>query len=658
MRRSRSLSSSAHRPARWTNPPGVAGLLRHLGLYLGTDLATGESAFLALKFLATHIHITGPPGVGKSRFLLWLFQLLCRIRNATVVVLSPKGSFGAECRDWALTHGYSSRVVWFCPGEERVLGWNPLRPNALPVATHAKAVREGIRAAWGQSNFDQTAQLARFLYLGLAAARELKLTIVEAFRLLVPGSPLRQILLPRLRDPHLKEALEYLDSRQDRRQEELVASTVARLQAFIMDGTIRSILTQQERGLDLGDALSQRKIVIANVELYRPLRSDDVRLLLRLFVNDLLAHVFARPKSERGPVFVIADEVHMLATEDLAVALELGRELGFHCILAHQYAGQLRQEDGNDRIVSSVLNCARTKILFGGQSVADLEPMIREVCLEEYDPWTIKDELTSLEVEPVDKWTLQTAETESMTSSTGRTVGSSTTNEEGDSHSWSYQDGIAHSEGETESSGTAVGTQTVSGIGETILPSGEIIPSTNQLTGGGQQTFSGRAKSRSRTVSRITGASEGLSSSEAHGTSESTNEQDSKGRSVTRTWVPMTHHIKRRVVSSRTFLTEQEFLTLKLQKAKGLPQACFALKVPGHRTHFLRGPYVSTPIVGEARRRIRMDEVQLNYATHDEIAAEEQQREQRLLALAEPMIVTSKAGKPRKAPTGRGRREK
>src|SRR6185295_7946234 len=192
----------------WVNPAGVEGLIRTKGLYLGTNVENGLGVLLNAKLLDTHIHIMGPPGVGKSRLLLWIFQLLCRIPNAAVFGLSPKGDLARQCRDWAVGHGQTKRLTWFDPGdEEHVLGWNPLRPNGLQPATHAKAAREGLLAAWGQTQLDDTPQLARVLFLGLFVARELTLTIVEALRLLLPGSGLRQALLPRIQDPYVQEAL-------------------------------------------------------------------------------------------------------------------------------------------------------------------------------------------------------------------------------------------------------------------------------------------------------------------------------------------------------------------------------------------------------------------------------------------------------------------
>src|SRR5215831_13864017 len=52
------------------------GRVRRRGVYLGTD-ADGEAIYLLPKHLRTHLHLIGPTGQGKSRLLLWLFQLLC-----------------------------------------------------------------------------------------------------------------------------------------------------------------------------------------------------------------------------------------------------------------------------------------------------------------------------------------------------------------------------------------------------------------------------------------------------------------------------------------------------------------------------------------------------------------------------------------------------
>lgn len=640
---------------KWANPPGLRSLIRRHGLYLGTNTKDGSSVFLDPARLRTHVDINGPPGVGKTRLLLAMFQQLCRIPRATVVFVNPKGDAGRQARDWSIANGYGKRLIWFDPGDTSdgyVMGWNPLKPNGLAVATHAKAAREAILSSWGQSNFDDTPQLARFLFLALHVVREQHLTLVEALRLLLPGSPLRQALLPMIADPYVQESLAYLDSLRDSRQDELLASSVAKLEAFVMDPVIRHVVTQQEHSIDFGEVIASHRIFIANIELYKPLRAGDVRTLGRLLVNDLLAHVFNQPEGKRTPVFFICDEVHVAAaTDDLCIAIELGRELLFSCITAHQSPSQLKLE-GSPRLYDAVRDCVRTKIVFGGLSAETLEGdgVLKDLVIDTYNPKAVKDELTSLEVEPVNRWHLQVAETESATVGTARSRGTSNTETEGHSHQWSYQDGVAESEGESESSGAAVGVQALAGLGETLLPSGEIVASSNHMTGGGESTFRGSARSRSRTESRVTGATEVNSTATSRGVNESKSEQRSTGRGVTRTWVQVTDLLKRRVVSSRTFYSPEEFLTMKLQEIKELPDGHFIVKTPHHPAMIVRAPYVRTPRISARQRVQGLARVygQPCYGTPLQIRAEEGQRETRLLQAAAPEIASSRGPKRRR----------
>src|SRR5207247_11416655 len=140
--------------------------------------------------------------------------------------------------------------------------FNPLAPNHLPAATHAKLAREAIRSSTGQASFDLTQQLGRMLFLGLYVAREFSLTLAEALSVLRPESELRKAIMPAIRDPFIREALEYVHSLRGARQDELTASALARLESFVLDETIRRIVTDPNRSLDLGKVMEQKQILI------------------------------------------------------------------------------------------------------------------------------------------------------------------------------------------------------------------------------------------------------------------------------------------------------------------------------------------------------------------------------------------------------------
>jgi hypothetical protein len=599
-------------------------------LLLGNDLETGETVRIRRELLSTHFHVMGPPGTGKTRLLLRLFRSLCADPDASVVLFNVKGELGRMARDWAIADRHTKRLVILDPAEsERVIGYNPLRPNGLSVATHAKAVREAIRAGWGQASLDQTPQLARLLFLALAVVRELGLTLVEAVRLLQPGSSVRRSALRQLHEGHLREALAYFDSLRDTRQEELAASTLARLEAFVNDEHVRRILTQQARSMDLGRIVADHRVLIVNLEQYRPLRLDDVKLLGRMIINDLLAHVFARPRQARTPVYLIIDEVEVFATNDLCSALDQGRELGLHCILAHQHYEQLREEDGSGRLLSSVKNCARIKVVFGGLSIEDLEPIAKEFSIDGYDPMAVKNEIDQLELEPVESRRLVA----SVTLGGGRNWSEGTSEQEGSGHAV----GESRATAESDSVGHGSGLLDNFGSSMAMLPNGEMIDSS--FAGGGTSESSSQA----HTTMHSRGEQEAWNTFEAQGTSRSAGGNVNAGISLTLT--PFYEYRKRRVVSSREFWKLDEFLIKPLQRLHTLPRGCFALKVPGVPALFLRAPRIEEPWLTVSKRAEALAQVfsQPFYAAPDEIAKEEATRNERFALARRRRASTIKA---------------
>lgn len=560
---------------------------RKLWLPLGFEMQSNQRIDLLLDRLATHLHIVGPPGSGKTRILFWIFQQLCKIRDAAVVLFNVKGALGSMARDWSIAHGYTKRLIWFDPNDEAsIIGYNPLQPNHLPAATHAKNVREAIRSAWGQSTFDQTAQLARFLFIALYAVRELTLTLTEALELLRPESAARKALLPRISDPYLRDELAYIDDLRPDRQDVLLAPALARLQSFVLDPTIRRIITQQTRCLTLADALPQNKILIFNFEQYKPWVLDDIKLTTRFIINNLVAHVFSQnpPKT----VYLLLDECHIFATADLCRCLDQGRELGLHCVLAHQYLNQLREEEQTGLLADSVMKCARTKLFFGGLSTSDLEVLTPEVTIDRFDPWRVKDELTSLECEPVESTRevvstgqsksrtlsrgseVSQGESKSRTTGTDRTIGRSIgssrelgastthglTESEAVGYATSHGHMSSHSSARSSGQGSATG-RTIT-TGEAIsgdragffAASGDVVKSSSEAISSSASDFHSQtdgfaegeswSDSEIRTVGRATSITHGrnvsrgrsITNSQSRGRSQSRSHSDQRGQSA------------------------------------------------------------------------------------------------------------------------------
>jgi hypothetical protein len=180
--------------------------------------------------------------------------------------------------------------------------------------------------------------------------------------------------------------------------------------------------------------------------------------------------------------------------------------------------------------------------------------------------------------------------------------------------------------GTAVSSGESHGATAAAGWGETVLPTGEVLASAHDSGGTSEASFASETAieshatheggaahrawhqsrqvgeqighQRSSSVSDSMSDTEGANTSESHGRTRSETRGTTRGTSETRTRTPFYEYRKTRVVSSRTFLTKEEFLTLGLQRVRGQVQGDFVVKAPGHPAVFLRGPFVETPRIG------------------------------------------------------------
>lgn len=309
-------------------------------------------------------------------------------REATPIPLPPKGGSPPE-----VEYGFKRRLVLFDLAQPVVPGYNPLRENGLRIDLQAQYVREAVKSAWGASSFDSTPLLARMLYLCLYVARAMRVSMMEALDVLRPTPALRQKALQQIDDPFVHNSLFAFDQLSDRLKTEQASSTLSRLEAFLCDQTVRQVICSPE-SLDLEELLTERKIILMRFARYQPVLPDTLKLLGRMFFNDLLAHIYKGygegKFSEKKPCYVMCDEVQNFATKQVCDALDEGRGIGFHTILAHQHLKQLSLEDKDGYLRESVMTDARTKVLFGGLNDEDQDAFATILLKRHYDPLAVK----------------------------------------------------------------------------------------------------------------------------------------------------------------------------------------------------------------------------------------------------------------------------
>jgi hypothetical protein len=574
-------------------------------IYLGRD-EEDKPLRLRPEHLKTHLMIQGPTGVGKTFLARHIFRSLAQ-QNVSIFVDDPKAElFGALEEDCAAL-GLDNRTLLFHAGRGcRLPAFNPLKRNGLEIEDHSLWTLAGIRAAWAQETFDQTPQMARWLYNAISLTIEGQGTFLDALDCLhFEQTAARTALMSHTKNRILRQEWEGYESLPMTRRREETAPAYARLHRFCNSPMIRTIISRRAQSLDLGEVLQEGKILLTCFERYRPMELELVNLLRSLLLQSLLAQAFYHPLTERPPVYIILDEAEHALERDTGIIetiLNEGRSLGIHLILIFQTFAQVAKK--NPGILASVLSNCRTKIIGGHIIQDDLKVLSEELFTTEWNPYIVKDEIEALELNPVETTRVQksysegghqsagqqsgtaygTAVTRGMSVQRGSTRGRSTTSSYGASSS----QGRARSYGQSRSEGETAGENS---RGETS--SGAAFANTSSSTEGDTHGLSESWNNATSVLDHVTRAI-ATSFSRTESISESEGVSFTKGTSWQEgsTVVPFYEYERRMRVTSRQFLTLQEFLAEKLNKLKSQPTGHWAISPPEGKTIFFRAARV------------------------------------------------------------------
>lgn len=414
-------------PAPWKpkEQPITHGAMLKDRLLLGDDWVTGKPVTIQPSQLSTHLQVLGASGVGKSFFLEGMIKTLI-LQGQGICLIDPHGDLYHRVLDFcAWLHvkhpkaRIAERVIPFDIAESKqVLGFNPIARNARVMTYQVVALMEAIRKAWGQSSFNETPRLARWLFNTAFALIEAGLTLIQSKYLLDPKpNPQREAIIGRLKHPDIRGEWEYIASIRDKERNEFTESSYNRMLPFLMHEVIRLILGRQGRIIDFPTVLGGRKILLVNLARQNTISEDYQRMLGTLLVNELLTAAFARPRAHRAPFYMFIDEFSRFVTKDVCEILDGGRKFGLHLILAHQHLNQLKQND--PEVYYSTLTNARLKSVFGGLSEEDLDIVGRELFTGEFNPELVKQEIWHTTFEPEEKTRLIESHATSESSGSG-----------------------------------------------------------------------------------------------------------------------------------------------------------------------------------------------------------------------------------------------
>jgi hypothetical protein len=503
-----------------------------------------------------HMVCSGTTGGGKST----LFTNMARqdIENGYgVLFVDPHGNHQDS--------GYRRLLTWL--GESGIAKVRPVHlidpnaathctgfnPLALPEGHHptviAEAALEAFERLWGDENPDAKPTIQRLLPAVFGALAERGLTLAEAMAVLDPddGDGLRELLADEVQDEYAQRELQWLEGlgaerggRQDLRIE--VTGPRNRIAKLIRAPSIRTMVGQTERVIDLRQAMDDGHIILANLSGGKLVYEKGADLLGRLLVRFLLFHAKRRRRPERlFPVYL--DECQRYLSGDVPVALAELRKQGCAMVLGHQWQSQLQRVD--EEILSAVRNATNIKVSFrvkDHKEATDLAEMLIPLDLEKPIAALTKETVighergmlrnggtttsTGTNLSTAHSVTDNVAETRSegiargITNSVTDSVGKSRSTTVGESESvtetegWSETDSTSEtqSESDSDSEGHQYGYDSGVGIG---LPD-----SYSYSTGSGHGSGSATTTGSSTTASGSTSTSRGHFTAETVGETE------------------------------------------------------------------------------------------------------------------------------------------
>lgn len=337
----------------------------HLGSY-GLPFLR-RSFTLAGNDVATHKHVMGVTGQGKSKALASMFVQLVS-QGIPCALIDPHADLANDVLSVLLSTGYFKEPTT----RDRLLFIDFSRQDAFlpfnvlhqPYEAHAVAqhMAEVCKRAWPALSDGAAPQFENILLASVfvLVENELPLTMLPT---LVTDRSVREQLLRRVSDPHV---VDFFHSRFDQWGKEtplMIESTLRRVFLLTFSPTLRYSLGQPENVLNYRALMDSKTSAIFNLG---GLDEDTQRFLGCLLTVGFEVAALSRadmPVEQRSPYHLILDEFSMFSAqseEALARVLSLARKYGLFLTMAHQTWSQL-----SERLQGAMQNCLEIAFKLG-----------------------------------------------------------------------------------------------------------------------------------------------------------------------------------------------------------------------------------------------------------------------------------------------------
>lgn len=380
---------------------------------LGLVDGKGVPLEMTPEMRSTHLYICGSTGTGKSKMLEYLIrQDIAKWPQSKcgLLVLDPHGSLYDSLINWISWQEPYLKKVPIVPIDLRQTDWtvayNVMRPRtkADPSVIVSNFV-QAMSYVWGVDGTDKTPLFARIGSNVLWTLYEKQMTLLESEHLIDrTNKRIRFQMTAGLSKRSVAQDWAYANALTPRDFDAQISSTVNRFHSFLHNEKLRLMFGQSGASLDLGKALEEGSIIIANLSTEGARVSEEVAAL---FATLLLSDLWTAAK-ERGkgidarqvkPFYVYIDEFQNFVTPTIAKNLDQARGFGLHLTLANQFPRQILHTGANGpQVYDSIMANARSKIVFETRGEENLRPLATDLFMGVMNPDEIKHELYSTKV--------------------------------------------------------------------------------------------------------------------------------------------------------------------------------------------------------------------------------------------------------------------
>jgi hypothetical protein len=310
---------------------------------LGTAVTTGRKVLLSLRQRFQGVYCIGATGVGKSVLLLnMILSDICLKRG--LCLIEPHGDLTRQVIAAMPQERLNDVIYLDLTDSQSSFGLNffEVAPGAdtTEVAKVASMVQHIFDKVWGAQT-ETTPRLAQVLRNTTRVLIENPGMTFAEIPLLLWEDGVREKLVRRVTNAQTKLFSQQYNRKVPRDRDELIASTINKVDAYLNELLIARIVSQAASTIDFRRIMDEGKILLVNLS---PQLEEASRLIGAVLLGRLLMAAFSRtdtPPEERQPFMIYADEYQRFATSAFATFLAEARKFKIATTISNQVLEQL-----------------------------------------------------------------------------------------------------------------------------------------------------------------------------------------------------------------------------------------------------------------------------------------------------------------------------